>query len=376
MRLRLTKVDEFQFLICIKHQVWGSKNAHFAQWKPGDYLAIIVDKAVAGLAQVAGAPYVSHEPVWDNGVFPHRVPLQFVHAMLPPNRPPMLGPIRDTLTSAWGVNPQQYGWAILNQQLLDGDPAAVIVNAITQQPNDLASIQSDLEQLLVEADEHRSTRPKAPKAKPPAPPGVQEVRAVREKPAALLDTEPAAVARPDEERAHAKAQHALIQLGKVTGCSVWVASNDRNRLYQGQALGNGCLIALPNMGFDRDATARIALIDVIWIRHNAPVCAFEVETTTTVYSGLLRMSDLLALVPAIKIELFIVAPRARQDKVMDELGRPTFRKIGLSDFCRFIATEDLDTLVARVGDLAGHVQPSIVSTIAVSLPGEPVTALQ
>src|SRR4051794_27053787 len=106
MRLRLTKVDESQFLTCLKHQVWGSKNARFKEWKPGDYLAIIVDKATAALAQVSGPPYVSQEPVWDNGVFPHRIPLQFVHAMHPPNRPPILGKIRDALMSAWGVSAQ------------------------------------------------------------------------------------------------------------------------------------------------------------------------------------------------------------------------------------------------------------------------------
>ncbi len=43
MRLRLTKIDEFQFLTCVKHQVWGSKTNRFKQWQRGDYLAIIVD---------------------------------------------------------------------------------------------------------------------------------------------------------------------------------------------------------------------------------------------------------------------------------------------------------------------------------------------
>ena len=73
MNLRITKVDEFQFLTCVKHQVWGSKIDRFKHWQIGDYLAIIVDKQIAGLAKVDGKPYVSKEIVWDNGLFPHRI---------------------------------------------------------------------------------------------------------------------------------------------------------------------------------------------------------------------------------------------------------------------------------------------------------------
>jgi hypothetical protein len=82
------------------------------------------------------------------------------------------------------------------------------------------------------------------------------------------------------------------------------------------------------------------------------------------------MSDLLALVPALKLDLFIVAPATRRDAVMRELARPTFQKIGLSEFCRFISVEQLITLIQKVELFQGHVQPSIVQTIAEALPPE------
>lgn len=103
-----------------------------------------------------------------------------------------------------------------------------------------------------------------------------------------------------------------------------------------------------SLGLSDEATKRISLIDVIWLRQNGPVCAFEVEETTSVYSGLLRMSDLISVIPALNIKLFIVAPRERQGRFMAELNRPTFQKIGLSEFCRFIASEDLEKLVGKV----------------------------
>jgi len=50
--------------------------------------------------------------------------------------------------------------------------------------------------------------------------------------------------------------------------------------------------------------------------------AFEVEHTTAIYSGILRMADLLALQPNMDIRLHIVAPEARKQKVFDEIRRP------------------------------------------------------
>lgn len=370
MRLRITKVDEYQLLTCIKNNVWGSKNARFKQWELGDYLAIIVDRDIAALAQVSGPPYESQESVWDNGLFPHRIPISFVHAAFPKNRRPVLGKIRDALMEAWGVSPQYYGWGILNQRLLDGEHAHIIVNEIIMSPNDLTSIQEQLNQLLAQSKGQSATKATVKQMNRENNPIAVTKVISPDVPQINTPNET------DEGPAHTRAQGQLIALGRITGCSVWVASNDRNRLYNGSTLGEQCLPSLPNMGFSKEAQSRISLIDVIWVRDNAPLCAFEVETTTSVYSGLLRMSDLLALVPAIKIQLFIVAPSLRQKKVMDELSRPTFAKIGLSNYCRFVATETLDTLVSQVASLAGHVQPTILDTIALSLPSEPPSALQ
>src|SRR5438105_15545161 len=75
-----------------------------------------------------------------------------------------------------------------------------------------------------------------------------------------------------------------------------------------------------------DATNRtIELIDVLWLKGNSIVAAFEVEYTTSVYSGLLRMSDLLALQPNLDINLYLVAPDERREKVEAEILRPTFK---------------------------------------------------
>jgi hypothetical protein len=73
--------------------------------------------------------------------------------------------------------------------------------------------------------------------------------------------------------------------------------------------------------------------------------AFEVEHTTPVYSGLLRMADLLALQPNMDIRLHIVAPEERRDKVFSEMRRPVFSLLErgpLYKSCTFISYENVD----------------------------------
>ena len=154
MRLCITKVDEFQFLTCVKHSVWGSEPARFKEWNVGDYLTITVDKAIAGLAEVAGEPYLSKKIIWYNGAFPHRIDLKFTHIFFPQNRLPLLGEIREALTSTWGP---VYGWCIRNQQVLEGSAAETIIKAIQSKHDDLVEIQKTIDKLWNQAKSQRDT---------------------------------------------------------------------------------------------------------------------------------------------------------------------------------------------------------------------------
>jgi hypothetical protein len=90
VRLRLTKIDEFQFLICLKNELWGSKSPRFNDWYEGDRFAIVIEISLAALPEVSGPAFEAQEEVWDNGVFPYRVPLRFTHVLAPQDRPPIL----------------------------------------------------------------------------------------------------------------------------------------------------------------------------------------------------------------------------------------------------------------------------------------------
>jgi hypothetical protein len=85
------------------------------------------------------------------------------------------------------------------------------------------------------------------------------------------------------------------------------------------------------------------------------------------------MSDLLSVVPSLKINLYIVAQKSQQDKVRSEVTRPTFQKIGLNEYCKFVPIEGLIKLLTRVEGLQGHIQPTIIDTIATEFDDEEST---
>lgn len=58
-----------------------------------------------------------------------------------------------------------------------------------------------------------------------------------------------------------------------------MANNDRNKMYEGKIIREGTLENYPSFGLNPDVLKIIKLIDVIWTRKNAPLCAFEVEST-------------------------------------------------------------------------------------------------
>ncbi|MBI3840324.1 MAG: hypothetical protein HY288_20575 [Planctomycetia bacterium] len=118
-----------------------------------------------------------------------------------------------------------------------------------------------------------------------------------------------------------------------------------------------------------DATQRtIELIDVLWLKENSILAAFEVECTTSVYSGLLRMSDLLALQPNLDIKLYLVAPDERRDKVEVEIRRPSFdfRQKPLARACGFLSFSQLMEKVEGIRrlSLSSSLNPNFLDKVA------------
>jgi hypothetical protein len=103
--------------------------------------------------------------------------------------------------------------------------------------------------------------------------------------------------------------------------SIWIPRSDRGGvLREWKSGGNNLLKRLP-LNYDDTTLRTIEQIDILWLRGRSIIRAFEVEHATSVYSGILRMADLLALQPNMDIKLHIVAPEAKREKVFQEIRR-------------------------------------------------------
>jgi type II restriction enzyme len=79
----------------------------------------------------------------------------------------------------------------------------------------------------------------------------------------------------------------------------------------------------------RPGAEAVRLIDVLWLNTaGAIVAAFEVEHTTSIYSGIVRMLDLALGGDASGLHsLFLVAPDKREADVRAQIARPAFSRI-------------------------------------------------
>lgn len=170
---------------------------------------------------------------------------------------------------------------------------------------------------------------------------------------------------------HVAIQARLLRIGRLLGLTPWVTPDDQSRLDgNGVALGElpDVTTNLPEQ-FDEATNRTIRHIDVMWLHRNRVEAAFEIESTTSIYSGLLRMADLLALQPNISIPLFLVVPEHRLERALEQLGRPVFRAMSqpLPHSCRVMAFPQLDDVEALVMAAGGHVTLRALEQFSVRL---------
>lgn len=166
--------------------------------------------------------------------------------------------------------------------------------------------------------------------------------------AAEVEADEASAVPPDVEvRESTQIQAMLASVGAQMGFQVWLPRSDRRAVLQEAECST--LVDELQIGFNERTLRTVREIDVLWLRGFSIIRAFEVEHTTAVYSGLLRMADLLALQPNLNIELHIVAPAERRKKVMGEIQRPVFTQLQsgpLKNVCSFVSYEAVRDIAA------------------------------
>lgn len=321
------------------------------QIKPGDYLLCYCTgiSRWIGLLEVTGPTYRDDKnKIWSQDPFPWRFPVRVLIALKPEYAVPVLS-LRDELSYFQNLK-SPHAWT----GHFRGSPAR-------ETSEDAHVIIAALE----EAKDNPKEVPYDKKKYKRIPQTIQKYK-----------TKTRVVTIPEEEEeveekagmdTHGEIQWMLIKLGKDLGLDVSVARTDKNKEYEGKKFSEFCLDEIP-LHFDEATNKTIENIDVIWLKGKSIEAAFEVEHTTSIYSGILRMSDLISMQPNINIKLYIVAPEERREKVFKEIMRPTFAKLNppLSECCQYISYAALKKKVKEVSPVIQHMKASFIDELAES----------
>lgn len=321
--------------------------------KSGDYLLCYLTgvSRFIGVLEAASAPFKDSTPIWKDEDFPCRLKIKPVVVLTPETAVPVVE-LRDRLSMfrdmksaiAWTGH---FRGSPAKWKASDGD---AVLEALLEAKKNPTTRPVDATKL--------ARRPKALKAKMGSVtvPESEEVSTER----------PGVIREPSD---HEDVQWLLLKLGSDMGFDVWVARNDRGRQLKGQRFAElpKLKTELP-LQFDEATNRTVELIDVLWLKGNSIVAAFEIESTTSIYSGLLRMSNLIAMQPNLNIPLYLVAPDDRRQKVIDEVNRPTFRRLAppLFEVCRFISFSDLRNRLKDAGPLIRYLKPEFLEELSES----------
>jgi hypothetical protein len=312
------------------------------QIKPGDYLLCYMTgiSRWIGILEVVSEPFKDNTPIWKEDVFPCRIRVKQLIGLTPETAVPIFE-LRDQLSMFENVtSPNAWTGSLRGSpRKWKASEAEIIVKAVQEAKGNPVIRPVDQRKL-----EKRPTILHT-KIGPVTVPGIDEPPEKE----ATLSEETSEVSR--EPRLHTEIQWLLLKLGNNMGLDVWVAINDRNQGINGHKFAD-----LPHLKkdlplqFDIATTQIIKLIDVLWLKGNSIRAAFEIECTTSIYSGLLRMADLISMQPNLKIPLYLVAPDERRRKVLTEVNRPTFSRLtpAMKDICRFISISDLRERISQV----------------------------
>jgi len=153
-----------------------------------------------------------------------------------------------------------------------------------------------------------------------------------------------------EDNIHTKMQWMLIEIGLMNGYDVWVAKNDLNKEYNGKKFSELCLKELLQFS-NPDVLSIARYVDVIWFKKKStlPILFFEIETTTSVYSGLLRLNDIKIDYPMEKA--FIISSQDRKSLFETQIRRRTFISSDLAEICDFKTYKVIEELYKKKIDI-------------------------
>ena len=144
-----------------------------------------------------------------------------------------------------------------------------------------------------------------------------------------------------EESLHTEMQYHLLKIGSALGYNVFSAVNDKSKSFSGTNFSFLCCNNFPTIEIDKDTLITIKLIDVLWFQKttNNIIGAFEVEKSTGIYSGILRLTDLAFSIADGDEVFYIIIPDKREKDVVLQLSRPAIKNNNIN--IKYILFSDL-----------------------------------
>lgn len=135
-------------------------------------------------------------------------------------------------------------------------------------------------------------------------------------------------AEKEEENQHTEMQYHLLKIGNALGYDVIAASNDRSKSHCGSNFSFISLQQFPEINLDKETLSTVKLIDVLWFQKgtNNVIGAFEVEKSTSIYSGILRLTDLSYTIADGDEVFYLIVPDKREKDVCLQLSRPAIKQ--------------------------------------------------
>jgi len=298
--------------------VWGSRDsaqnrAKFDRMEPGDEVLIVEGPTVRLLGKVAAKTVnaaLSRE-LWQN--------------------------LQGEASGGWDLiyfiaNPREIGVPFSSVRQLLGYKPDFQLRGFTavaaERLEDFYSTYDDLYSILV-AQKDGFAIQKLPEVTKPYFPADKRDPLLAEAPASDDPAE-----EPKELSEHLWMQWTLLRMGRQAGEKVWAPKNDQSRITAAHKFTD----FEPTFASGLDTQVKyVENIDVVWKEEFRIDAAFEVENSTSIYSGLLRFADLTMVAPNTHYPLFIVAPDERRNRVREQLARPTFKHLKIAEKVRFLS---------------------------------------
>jgi hypothetical protein len=168
-----------------------------------------------------------------------------------------------------------------------------------------------------------------------------------------------------EDSLHSEMQFHLLKIGTALGYDVICAMNDKSKSYNGASFSFHSMSEFPQINTDKDTQNTIKLIDILWFEKgtNNIIGAFEVEKSTSIYSGILRLTDLACSIADGDEVFYIIIPDNREKDVRLQLSRPSIRNVNVP--INYILFSDLRShcdALCKFGD-SHHILQKIAKSI-------------